>query len=283
MNNTRAVIENCVFYNDYPTGYQEVVGIELNGLTMVRTTEINRCSFIDLWKPIDINGALPRIAYNLFTDSEHSHIHIQAIPDKGTDGDTDNLSDATDPERPGYNKFKDTDSGDKVINDRDVQIKMEKNDWGTDDLNEIDAAIDGPADFEPILETGDSVLAGSLFVTVVDGVTAERILTATVDVQVSPFDPMTENESGVYSFAALTADTYSVTVTAEGYEAGTDIVTVGEGELVSIAIALGGGEPGAGGCGAGPSRVPYGRGDLIVVSIVLIWIGLLRRQTFNRI
>lgn len=266
VGDNRVTVEDSIFIN--LTGVPQMTGMVFSGDTTAEESVVTRSDFVGLEDAIDVYGGMPKISYNNFFDSQLSHIHIGPLGKQDPSDETEDLSDVTDPERPGYNKFDDSGSGDKVINDRDETIKMENNDWDTDDLGEVDAAIDGPADFEPILGSGSSVLAGSLFVTVVDGETADRVLTASVDLQVSPFAPVTENEGGVYTFAAVTPNTYTVTVTADGYENGTDTVNVGDGELVSVAIALGGGAKG-GACGRASASGMYSTGDLLILILIL--------------
>ncbi len=95
----------------------------------------------------------------------------------------------------------------------------------------------------------------------------------------------TANENGVYTFALLPPDDYTVEASAPNYQSQTKTVELGEGETKILNFAL---EPGSGngqgqgtGCAAvkglpagGPT--PHARGDMLVAAALLVLLVLLR-------
>jgi MYXO-CTERM domain-containing protein len=251
----------------------------------VSATIINNSDFSRLGTGLDVGGTIPVVRRNLFTNHADAYIRLRATDVKQIN--MDGLGLRTNPNS-GFNRFDFPATGDlrsaAIVNERPETIMMEGNDWGTDDPDAIDALIDGPADFMPFLPAGSAILAGALFVTVWDAVDQAPVLDAAVSLQVSPYDDVTDNEAGVYPFAAVQEGQYTVTVISPDFAPVSTTVNVGAGEVKSIVVPLGGmmGKEEGGGCGCGPAQSAGGaRGDAIVVLLVLTALVAARRRTTN--
>ena len=271
IDDDRTTVRNCIFIDKNNT-YNAVTGIEVYGSQNAEDSRIYESDFVNMDTGIHLFDGIPAIFSNDFVGTGNTHIFISDNSGKGEASAP--ISALGDPERPGLNKFDGSSSDIAVENNRAEEIQIEVNDWGTDDLDEVDDRIDGPADFEPILATGSSVLAGSLFVTVIDGLTTERVLDATVSLAVSPYPAVGENEDGVYSFAAVLEDSYVVTVEAEDFDPVTREISIASGELLSIVITMGIEEAkGGGGCATLPKGSSGRWSDVIVLigALAFLW------------
>jgi hypothetical protein len=234
------------------------VGVLTDG-TASADAVIDTCVFEDLSIGLEIRGAVPKVRRSTFRDiatqvkdGETAGVVLRALAAKQDEevDDEGNLGDTTDAGA-GWNTF-DINSieGPAVLNEREEVIKMEANDWKSDDETTIDAAIEGPADFVPFLGAGSAVFASSLFCTVWRADNNERIEDASVVLAPGSYSEVTENEDGVYAFPAVIDGTYTVEVSAPGFEDVTEQVTINPGELASVIIALGE-TPDNGGCNNG--------------------------------
>ncbi len=244
---------------------------------------IDTCVFEDLAIGLEVRGAVPKVRRSIFRnivaqakDGETAGVVLRPISKQDEEVDDEgNLGDTTDAGA-GFNTFDIlTIEGAAVLNERDEVIKMEENDWNSDDEATIDAAIEGPADFVPFLGAGSAVFASSLFCTVWRADNNERILDAAVTLTPGSLAEVTENEDGVYAFPAILDGDYTVEVSAPGFEDVTEEVSIEAGQLASIIVAMGE-TPDDGGCnnggdGKSASALPnLGDGLLGIVTMALL-------------
>jgi len=194
---------------------------------------IEECDFSQLATAIDIGQDIPMVRRNVFHDLAQSAIILRETDEPNTGS----LGDVTDPAI-GCNSFEMSIDGPAVLNERGVEIKMELNDWGTNDAIAIAARISGPADFEPFLAAGNGILAASLYCTVWNATTQERIETASVAIAPGLYATVTENVDGVYAYPAIPDGNYTVTVEAPNYESATLSIRVASSAQNSVAIPL---------------------------------------------
>lgn len=184
---------------------------------------------------IVVQGPLPRIRRNIFRQLSGSGIVIQPA---GKGGESPgNLGDANDPES-GFNVFDTSIGGPAVANETGETIQMENNDWSQEDPQAIDAAISGPADFEPFLGSGNGLVAGALMVTVWRATNQARITNAVLNLNPSGYPPLTNNNNGVYIYASVLPNTYQLNVTAPTYTPVTQTVSIADAQTKSVIVAL---------------------------------------------
>lgn len=297
INNVGVKVTSCAFIGPETGGG---TGIVLIGAGSGRT-DIGRCTFQRLAIGVEVGGPLPTlwrsIFANLFRDDDDDDkqddfvtgILIDVLPPGVPGGGS--LTDSRNPSV-GYNTFlvSTIASGRAIINLRNEVLVVENNDWGTDNLEEIVAAIDGDADVEPFLAAGSAIFAASLFCTVWDGETEDRITNATLLLQPSTFLPITENENGVYGYPAIGPGVYALNATAAGYQSKTMDVTVVDGEFKSVIVPMFEAEaaPPPTGCCAQPQSAKGGggplthlaehRGDMLVGGLALLALAVLGRR-----
>jgi hypothetical protein len=245
-------------------------GLYIRNTTDARI-EIDRCAFEDLDIGIDIDGHLPVLRRSSFYRSGTTGVRWmlgekQAVSSGG-------LGDETDPST-GWNTWIGTDSID-VLNTTDVTLLVENNDWSTADPAVISEIILGPSDFEPFLAPGSGILAAALSVTVVDAATQARVGNASVALNPSGFPPMTANNNGTYSFAAVQSGTYQVNVQAPGFDPVNLSVTLADAESASLIVPLGAPGPDPE-CGCGGEK-RGGTADLLVAFASIIVLLAMRR------
>jgi hypothetical protein len=211
------------------------------------STVIDRCTFTNLAVGIEITDALPIVRRSIFEGCGEAGILVHGTPEKAI---AKTIGDQTDA-RTGWNTFRDNETF-NVVNERAAEIAVELNDWSTDSAEAIANAISGALDFNPFVPAGKGILAASLFCTVWDSETQARIGSATVSIAPGTYTPVTENEDGVYAFPALPAGTYTVEVAAPGFGVTTVPVSIGDGELLSVTVPLGGDGMPPGGCACNP-------------------------------
>lgn len=135
----------------------------------------------------------------------------------------------------GFNTFEESAGEITVLNETNDTILMENNDWGTNDSDEIDSRIDGPADYEPFLPKGTGMTAVALFCSVTEAKTQVPILDATVTVGEQT---ITKNENGVYTFPAIAPGSYTLTATEPDRLTSTQKIDVYESGFSSINAPL---------------------------------------------
>ncbi|MBI1319110.1 MAG: hypothetical protein GC168_09200 [Candidatus Hydrogenedens sp.] len=238
-------------------------GVLIEGSGAVGTV-IDRCTFADLAVGLEISGGLPTLRRSVFERCSDAGLLVHGLPEKQV---TKSLGSATDANT-GWNTFRNNGAF-NFVNEGGETIAVEFNDWGTNDAEAIANTISGPADIEPFLLAGQGVLAASLFVTVWDAVSQVTIDDASVSIAPGGYAPVTENVDGVYAYPALPSGTYSITVSASGYEDASTVVTAGDSELFSVTVPLGGtGGPGGCNCNQGGKSVPAG-GDVLTAAAAL--------------
>lgn len=238
---------------------------------------VEQCTFRNLEIGIDVNGSLPFLRRSTFESQETAGLRWQ----NSLGGpDANRLGDAGDP-RTGWNVWRDI-ANRAVINLTDTQVKVENNDWGTNEPTEINALISGPKDFEPFLAAGSGLLAAALFVTVWDAADQTRITNASLNLSPSGFPPLTENNNGTYAFASVQSGQYQLSVAAEGFATAVVNVTLADAETASITVPLGPppAEKANANCGCGATGGPRGlAGD---AAVVLVLLAVLLGGTFRR-
>lgn len=260
------------------------IGILMGGASSGGAT-ITGCTFTGMNVAIEIRGALPTVRRCFFENlvviekGNAVGIYIRALPAKQAGG---SLGDVTDPGA-GWNTF-DTETipGYAVVNERAEEIKMEENDWGTDDPDAVAAAIAGPSDFEPFLAKGSGILAAAIYCTVWDADTLERIVNGSVQLVPSTYAPVTQNSNGVYSFPAVASGSYSVNVSAPDYAAKSAVVLVADGEVASVIVALSKAEVAPPGCCSGNKSVKLSDNPGDVLLGILAFLALVGMNRFMR-
>ncbi len=224
-------IENVIFQGN---GDRNAVGLLTSGTPAAGTSLIAECEFYSLLTGIDIDGAIPVIRKCVLDEIAQFAIVVNSLGAKA--GEDGNLGDAGDPNS-GYNTFG-QDIGGAIQNQSGSDIRMEYNDWGTDDPAEIEALIESPegtVDYEPALAKGAGILPGTVICSVWDSETLLSITTATVEVYGFILD---EGPEGVYAFASLLAGSYTVNVSALDYAAASQDMVVVSGEILPVLFPL---------------------------------------------
>jgi len=194
-------------------------------------TVIENCLFTGLNIGIDIYGEPPLLRRNIFRNIAYHALVVRAEIKSSF---LKSLGDADNPEA-GFNTFEDSTGGADVSNETNGEIQIENNDWDTDNPDEIDDRIDGPADYQPFLPKGTGMTAASLFCSVIQAKTAAPVLNATVMLGTLT---VTRNQQGVYAFPAIAPGTYTLTVSAPDYDRYTENISVNESALLSITTPI---------------------------------------------
>ena len=139
--------------------------------------------------------------------------------------------------RTGANTFRDVE-GTLVDNDNPEQMLMaEANDWGSDDIEEINAQMSGPVDVSPFF-TKAGILSSAIVCSVRDDEN-KAVTNATLKLAAQPnLVPETDGVSGVYLFPAVSDGIHSVTITASSFPEATKILEVKGGELGALVFRL---------------------------------------------
>lgn len=209
------------------------VGILADG-TAPAESVIEGCAFASLNAGIEIWGATPLIRDCAFAEMSIAGVVFRSganvgSNDNGVYGDTGT----------GWNIF-DLESmdGPAVLNLNAATAVMEINDWGTDSAAAIQARIQGPVDFISFLGAGTGGRASTVYVTVWDAKTQVRIENARITLLGEEFDSVTENRNGVYTFALVPGQEFTVEVRARGYQTRTMRFDVAPGQRRSLIVPL---------------------------------------------
>ena len=247
-------------------------GIAVTGTTAGKGL-IARCSFASLGTCIEISDAVPRVRRCLFGNVSGNAlvIHKSSLikADELTTAATDAaaaLGDATDLNS-GWNVFRAVD-GYVVVNERDAELKMENNNWDSDDPEAVQAMIQGEADFEPFLAKGGALAPASIVCSLWDAETLVPVTDGAVELSPGSFTPVTENTDGVYGFECVPPGSYSVVASASGYQNAFKNLTVDEGGMLSLVFPLQTGE-GTQANGDGLCAAVFKRSDTKVAETVL--------------
>ena len=296
MNNVAMTLEQVTIEGDATRTH---TGVLVDGTAPARSL-FDRCVVRSLGVGIDIADAVPTMRRCLFEDFPESfgpdNLPGAAIfvRENGKDEPASRaIGDASDPAN-GWNDFLPSIEGFAVINERDEVIVMQDNYWGVTDTALFPTRVSGMADVLPILYHSSSVIASSFLCTIWDGNTQKRISSASVALNISPFDEVSDESDGVYAFPCIQDGEYNLVVDAAGYRQHTAPVTLRAGEVVSVSVALEaiseeGGEPHIDNLlpfFAGCSGVARGGGsgggsagaDLFVLLLVLANLGLWQRR-----
>lgn len=195
---------------------------------------IELCDFRDLYIGIDIEDNIPLIRRCTFGELYAAGINIQ---DGEFDSRDKSLGDSTDATT-GFNTFYRTFEQSKaIINLRSTGLRIENNDWNTDNMEEAQAAVLGGS-VGGSLPGGSAIFAASLFCTVWDMATQARVTTASVSLSPGGFSSITKNVDGVYAYPAVLGGNYNLTVNAPEYESGSTPLSVAGGGIISVLMAL---------------------------------------------
>jgi hypothetical protein len=209
---------------------------------------VDDCDFVDMGIGVEITGGLPVVRKSLFQDPGIAGIVVRSTADvSGDEGLSTSLDSGS-----GFNTFAFNAEAPipvaepaAVINESDVELRMENNDWGTNDDGAVTALIDGPADFSPKLAAGSAILASTVICTIFDDTTQARVTNGSAALEVSGFRPVTNNENGVYAFPAVLEGGYQIIGAATGFDENSVAFNVGAAEIKSVVLplsALNGGE-----------------------------------------
>lgn len=249
----RARVRNVVLRN-------AAVGVRTLG-TGPAEAELDGCTFENLELGLEIEGGIPTLRRSIFRNiastipgGESAAIILRERATKQADVQDEGNLGAMEDASAGYNTFVlPSIEGAAVINERAELVKIEQNDWNTDNEEEIGSAVVGNVDFIPYLKAGSALFASSLFATVTDAGSRERITNASVRLAPGTVEPQTRNEDGVYPFAAIGEGNYNLTASAPGFEDATLNVNVGPGQIINVIIPLGE-EPEERGCNRGGDK-----------------------------
>lgn len=230
INNVAMRVVRCTFLG---TSRRDSTGIVITG-SRAREVVIEECLFQRLAVGIDVDAGLPAMRRSEFDLIVGAGIIIR---DNGQSALSQYEGD--DP-RTGYNTFLPTVQGPAVINEFPEPVNMERNDWGVEDPSPetISEVIVGEVNFKNYLVPGAALFSGALFTTVWDARDQEPIRNARVSVQPAGLSTVTENVEGVYAFPALSSGSYDVVVTAPGYASQTKSVSLSDGQLLSVVVAM---------------------------------------------
>ena len=275
-------------------------GVRMDGTAPARSV-FEYCTFRYFGIGLDIGDGVPTIRHCVFDDFPATFGPDNAtgvailIRDNGRTGeDWRSIGDESDPGN-GWNDFLPTIAGFAVINERTDAVTMQNNFWGVTDPALFPTRVNGAAVVQPILLNSSAVLATSIFCTVWDDATQQRIELASVDLFVSPFDVEERNHAGVYSFLCLQDGSYTIEVNAPGFETAQVNVSVAPGELKAVGVPMSRrgtvrdtsttAEATSGGCALQPavalSKIQDRRGDLVLMALsvaVLMVLGRYRGQ-----
>jgi len=208
------------------------IGIRLQG-TAADSVVIDNCCFTSLAIGLDIYSSVPTLRLSHFRNHSLAYIVLSPFQSKADEGYLGNsLTPAS-----GYNIFE-ASTHPAVINERDETVLIEENEWDTDEASVVEGRIEGPADYDPFLGMGKSILAGAIVCSVWDAATDAAITNAAAQLTPSAYAAVTDNESGVYLFPAVAEGGYTVTVTASGYQPMSLSVTVMAGGTKSLLFPL---------------------------------------------
>lgn len=241
-------------------------GILVDGTAPVASV-IDGCYFSFLSIGIDIGGAIPTIRRCVFENLADSAIVVRQ--DTGKYFEAKAIGDETDPNT-GWNTFRSSIDGPAVVNERNESIQMQLNDWDTNDAGEIADRIEGQAAYVPYLAQGAGLLAASIFCTVVDGKTQAPVLDASVRLVPSGYNPVTNNDNGIYAYPAIPEGSYTLQVSAPDHQTVSRAVNVAGGGLASVTVPLGAETPGRScGCDNDGKGLPNA-GDLFIGALSVL-------------
>jgi hypothetical protein len=239
MNNVDVNVRHTAFVG---TATEVVTGILTLGTAPGNAT-IEACVFTGLANGIEIDSAVPTMRLCLFEESGVGVIYR----DTALKSFSKSLGTNEDPNS-GFNTFRsslgDTPDNIAVINEGNATVDLQKNDWDIPNaqlnLAAVRDRIDGNANVDFFLPQGQALLAAALFCTVWDSETQIPILDASVDLQITPFDPITDNVDGVYAYPALSSGQYTLTVTpaTDDYAERSITVDLEDSETKSVIVAL---------------------------------------------
>lgn len=221
---------------------QRAVGLKVEGDAQDANTVIDS-TFVGLRVGIEIRESIPRITRNVFDQmGEHGIVfRLRGGPGGGAENSLGDVTDAYS----GFNSFKEM-GGFAVINERDESIRMQNNDWGISDLSHVDEVINGQAVVPPVLAPAGQVVAGAIACTVWDARNQQRITNASVRLEVTSFDPISNNEDGVYAYPSVNNGSYTLIAVAPGFQTRTLQTTVSSGRLSAVVIPMAVGTSGEG-------------------------------------
>ncbi|HEO72324.1 MAG TPA: carboxypeptidase regulatory-like domain-containing protein [Candidatus Hydrogenedentes bacterium] len=231
MNDVRMTIDHVVVQG---SAAKTSIGIEIRG-NAPGASLITDCTMTQLKTGIVIYGAVPLIRRCRFVDVAEDGIFFRRRTGK-TSGGAAGIGDGSDPNS-GYNVFDDI--GRYAVNsERDEELKAERCDWGTDDPAQISKLVNGNVTTSNSLKAGTGLFPSTIICTVWSAKTKARITAASVKAAPGSFNPVSQNENGVYLFAAVPPAVYTFTVTAPGFATATNVQSVGAGTQTALTFAM---------------------------------------------
>ena len=254
------------------------------------TSLITDCTFTSLSTGINIYGTAPVIRRCYFNDLSGDAIVLRDQGGGKADGDNP-IGDAGNPNT-GYNTFEDID-GYGVNNERSETVLAQECDWGTDEPDDIADMVHGNVDTGYALKSGTGLFPGSIICTVWSAATKARIRDASVKAAPGSYAPVTENSNGVYLLAAVSPNTYTMTVSASSFLEGAKTAAVGPGDTASLVFPMAAATEGEGegeGCGClggavSPDGADFPNGaadDLLVTGLTGLSLFLAARRRPTR-
>lgn len=251
LDNVALTIRDVTF-----TGFQgsQLVGLITTGGAPGRAL-VTDCKFTQLYNGVEVFGAIPTIRRSFFFDIYGDGLILHSLQNKQTNEDG-SLGDASDPNT-GWNTFRQID-GFSVVNERNEEISMERNNWDTDNPLEIQSQVSGSVNTSQPLAKSSSLVPASIVCTVWDKNTLAPITNGSILLSPGSFSPLTDNTGGVYSFACVIGGSYTVTVSAPGYQNKAQTVQVNDGEEAALVFPMTVKSPDNGGGGCAGSKMAFG-------------------------
>ncbi|MBI5091279.1 MAG: carboxypeptidase regulatory-like domain-containing protein [Candidatus Hydrogenedentes bacterium] len=220
--------------------HKNAVGV-ISGSVDQAGVMISDCRFTSLANGVVIGADIPTVRRSIFDQLSQNGILLNPAAAKSTSGKS--LGSATDPNT-GYNAFVQI-GGKAALNQRPGSVRMENNNWGTDQIAEIGNRIQGLVDFSPFLPSNmfpfvakTSIIPGAIACSVWNADTVSAITDATVTIAPVNFS-VTDNTLGTYAFASVPDGDYTLTVTAPGYQDSAPyLVSVPAGDVAAVSVAL---------------------------------------------
>ena len=199
---------------------------------------LEKCEFAGFTRAIQVAGDFPLIRQCYFHDITEEAIDIVG----GRTFTTVSLGNAND-SRTGFNSFDLSSIGGSVIStDWSGTLRMENNMWNTSNTALIAERLntqENTFDFDPPGdETTYSLLPASIACTVMNGSSNQRIENAQVYISPSIYDPITDNEDGVYTVPSILPGNYNILVQAPDYEDASQSVYVQQAEIRAVVVEM---------------------------------------------
>ena len=255
-------------------GYGEGVGAYIAG-DKPRSAVFHRCAFQDFDYGVELAGAIP--VFRLCDFQYNSDAHVRLLETTVSNANTKGLGDADDSFLSGWNRFLGGAGRIAMINERDVTVIAESNEWDMETAEDIEPLVVGDVDFEPFRPIDDNILAATIVCILTDAETQNKITSA--EIQLNPAGPgeptlvLGRATDGVYAFPAVREGLYTIGVNANGFADKSVQVSVNQGETMAVTVPLKASSGGGGGGGSlcvpeGKSTTAQASADLLLIALV---------------